>query len=202
MTLVYWSYWIQKNVASAQGHEVSFCMFYTSSPLTKHIFSAVCCFVGKTCSCFLKPFRFKIVLAPVWLQNKLALSSCYLSCWGHAHGIIWKPWDFYIRKQKILADSLRFFHKTLDLKEKCNQTKERKKSYCSNYENWRKLRRKLKLFKLHCTGSSGVIWKVRRGYVHDCKGHFSAILHSSTIWIEGKKFKLCSDLVTFKQKSP
>ena len=88
----------------------------------------MCCFVGKTCSCFLKPFRFKIVLAPVWLQNKLALSSCYLSCWGHAHGIIWKPWDFYIRKQKILADSLRFFHKTLDLKEKCNQTKERKKN--------------------------------------------------------------------------
>ena len=41
MTLVYWSYWIQKNAASAQGHEVSFCMFYTSSPLTKHYFQCV-----------------------------------------------------------------------------------------------------------------------------------------------------------------
>ena len=45
-----------------------------------------------------------------------------------------------------------------------------------------------------------MIWKVRRGYLHDCKGHFSAILHSSTIWIEGKKFKLCSDLFSFQAK--
>ena len=36
--------------------------------------------------------------------------------------------DFYIRKQKTFADSLRFFHKRLDHKENCNQTNERKKN--------------------------------------------------------------------------
>ena len=132
-----WQYVLHsENYCSRSRTDIK-CLFACSY---KNRFS-VCCFVGKTCSCFLKPFRFKIVLAPVWLQNKLALSSCYLSCWGHAHGIIWKPWDFYIRKLKkfrpILKNSI-----------SKNRMFKKKKS---NYENWRKLRRKLKLAKLHCT---------------------------------------------------